>query len=82
MRDCMLFVECYLWECYLWESYLGHAILIYLGIGDMRSGGDESVSESTICIGLPPSGGSSFEFLLLQSHSSSSHPPTPVLLAR
>ena len=52
MRDCMLFAESYLWES-------------YLGIGDMRSGGDELVSESTICIGLPPSVGSSFEFLLL-----------------
>ena len=52
MRDCMLFAESYLWES-------------YLGIGDMRSGGDELVSESTIYIDLLPSVGSLFEFLLL-----------------
>ena len=52
--------------------------LIYLGIDDMRSGGDESVSRSTICMGFPPVDGSSFEFLLFQSHSTSSHPHTPV----
>ena len=52
MRDCMLFAESYLWES-------------YLGIGDIRLGGDKLVSESTIYIGLPPSISSSFEFLLL-----------------
>ena len=61
----MLFAESYLWE-------------FYLGIGDIRLGGDKSVSESTIYMGLLFSISFSFEFLLLQSYSSSSYPPTPV----
>ena len=52
MRDCILFAESYLWES-------------YLGIGDMRLGGDKLVSESTIYMGLLLSVGSLFEFLLL-----------------
>ena len=35
----------------------------------MRNRGDEVLSESPICMGLPPTDGSSFEFLLAQSHS-------------
>ena len=68
MRDCMLFVESYLEVCDI-DLFRDRRYALR---------GDESVSESTICMGLPPIDGSSFEFLLLQSHSSSSHPPTPV----
>ena len=42
--------------------------LIYLGICDMRNRGVEVISKSTICRGLPPADGSSFEFLVARSH--------------
>ena len=63
MRDCML---------------LAGMGLIYLGVCEMGNRGDAVVSMSTICMGLPPVDGSSFEVLLLQSHSSYFHSPTPV----
>lgn len=49
-----------------------NAILIYLGYALCAIGGDKVVSRSTICIGLSPADGSSFEFLLSQSHSNAS----------
>ena len=67
MRDCILFVESYLWESYL-EVY--DIDLFRDRRYTLR--GDKSVSESTIYMGLPPINGSLFEFLLLQSHSNSS----------
>ena len=39
--------------------------LIYLRICDMRNEGDEAVSESAICMSLPPAVGFSFEFFLV-----------------
>ena len=45
-------------------------------------GGDEVVSRSTICMGLSPADGSSFEFLLAQSHSSFCPPSRSCVLAR
>ena len=72
MRDCMLFVESYLWEFYLWESYWGLCDIDLFGDNPTCALGDGLVSRSTICMGLPPIDGSSFEFLLLRSHSSSS----------
>ena len=65
MRDCMLFVE-----SYLWESYLEVCDIDLFRNRRYALRGDESVSESTICMGLPPIDGSLFEFLLLQSYSS------------
>ena len=52
--------------------------LIYLGVCEMRNRGDAVFSMGTICMGLQPIDGSSFKVLLLQSHSSYFHSPTPL----
>ena len=71
MRDCILFVKSYLWESYLWESYLEVCDIDLFRDRRYALRGNKLVSESTICIGLLPINSSLFEFLLLQSHSSS-----------
>ena len=60
MRDCILFVESYLWESYL-EIY--DIDLFRDRRYTLR--GDKLVSESTIYIDLPPINDFLFKFLLL-----------------